>query len=153
VDDATRECVGLEATHSFSGTRLVDALDRLAIRRGVYPRCLRADNGPEMRSAAVSQWALAHKVQMIFIKPGKPYRNAFCESFNGTLRVEYLNQELFISVHDAQRKLAAYQREYNEERPHSSLGIATTPRDQRTALYKYLKKEKATETLIASDTN
>ncbi len=144
VDDATRECVGLEAAHSFSGTRLVDALDRLAIRRGAYPRYLRADNGPEMRSAAVSQWALTHKVQMIFIEPGKPYRNGFCESFNGTLRAECLNQELFISVRDAQRKLAAYQREYNEERPHSSLGIATTPRDRRTALYKYVKKETVT---------
>ncbi len=107
----------------------------------------------KMRSAAVSQWALAHQVQRIFIEPGKPYRNGFCESFNGTLRAECLNQELFISVHDAQRKLAAYQREYNEERPHSSLGVATTPRDRRTALYKYVKKETARETLIAAGTN
>lgn len=87
-----------------------------------------------MRSAAVSQWALAHKVQMVFVEPGKPYRNGFCESLNGTLRAECLNQEVFVSVHDAQRKLVAYQREYNEEKPHSSLPLATTPRDYRTVL-------------------
>ena len=153
VDDATRESVGLEASHSFSGVRLAETLDRIAIQRGSYPKYLRADNGPEMRSAAVSQWALTHKVQMVFIEPGKPYRNGYCESFNGTLRAECLNQELFISVPDAQRKLRAYQREYIEERPHSSLGITTTPRDRRTALYKYVKKETARETLIAAGTN
>jgi putative transposase len=153
VDDATRESVGLEASHSFSGVRLAETLDRIAIQRGSYPKYLRADNGPEMRSAAVSQWALTHKVQMVFIEPGKPYRNGYCESFNGTLRAECLNQELFISVPDAQRKLRAYQREYNEERPHSSLGITTTPRDRRTALYKYVKKETARETLITAGTN
>ncbi len=153
VDDATREAVGLEAAHSFTGPRLVDALDRLAIRRGAYPRYLRADNGPEMRSAAVSQWALAHQVQMFFIEPEKSCRNGLCESFNGLLRAECLNQELFISAHDAQRKLIAYQREYNKERHHSSLGITTTPRDRRTALDKYVKKETARESIIASATN
>ena len=108
---------------------------------------------PPLRSAAVAQWALAHKVQMVFIEPGKPYRNGYCESFNGTLRAECLNQELFISVPDAQRKLRAYQREYNEERPHSSLGITTTPREPRTALYKYVKKETAKEILTPTGTN
>ncbi len=79
---------------------------------------------------------------MVFIESGKPFHNGFCESFNGTLRAECLNQELFVSVPDAQRKLAAYQKEYNEERPHSSLGITTTPRDRKTALDKYVRKEK-----------
>lgn len=153
VDDATRENVGLRAAHSFSGIRLVEALDAVAMQRGGYPTYLRADNGPEMRSAAVSQWALAHKVQMVFIEPGKPFHNGFCESFNGTLRTECLNQELFVSVPDAQRKLDAYQKEYNEERPHSSLGITTTPRDRKTALDKYVRKEKNRETLTATGTN
>lgn len=152
VDDATRECVGLEAAHSFTGNRLAETLDRLALRRGSYPSYLRADNGPEMRSAAVSQWALTHQVRMVFIEPGKPFRNGLCESFNGTLRAECLNQELFVSVPDAQRKLSAYRQEYNEERPHSSLGVTTTPRDRKTALDKYVKKEKIQETLIAAGT-
>ena len=90
---------------------------------------------------------------MVFIEPGKPFRNGLCESFNGTLRAECLNQELFISVPAAQRKLDAYRHEYNEERPHSSLGISITPRDCKTAMDKYVKKEKYPETLIRAGTN
>ncbi len=148
IDDATRESVGLVARHSFTGINLAEALDRLAIQRGAYPQYLRADNGPEMRSAAISQWALTHQVRMVFIEPGKPFRNGFCESFNGTLRADCLNQELFVSVPAAQRKLDDYRREYNEDRPHSSLGISTTPRDCKTAMDKYVRKEKNQETLI-----
>lgn len=99
---------------------------------------MRCDNGPEMRSAAVSQWALTNQVRMVFIEPGKPFKNGFCESFNGTLRAECLNQELFISIPAAQRKLDAYRQEYNDETPHSSLGISTTPRDYKTARDKYM---------------
>lgn len=153
IDDATRESVGLVAGHSFTGLRLAETLDRLAMRRGTYPQYLRCDNGPEMRSAAVSQWALTNQVRMVFIEPGKPFRNGFCESFNGTLRAECLNQELFISIPAAQRKLDAYRQEYNDERPHSSLGISTTPRDCKTAMDKYVRKEKYQETLIRAGTN
>jgi putative transposase len=90
---------------------------------------------------------------MVFIEAGKPFRNGFCESFNGTLRAECLNQELFISVPAAQRKLDAYRQEYNEERPHSSLGISTTPRDCKPAMDKYVRKEKYQEALIRAGTN
>lgn len=85
VDDATRESVGLVAGHSFTGLRLAENLDRLAMQRGSYPQYLGCNNGPEMRSAAVSQWVLTNQVRMAFIEPGKPFRNDFCESFNGTL--------------------------------------------------------------------
>ena len=153
IDDATRESVGLVAGYSFTGLRLAETLDRLAIQRGTYPQYLRCDNGPEMRSAAVSQWALTNQVRMVFIEPGKPFKNGFSESFNGTLRVECLNQELFISVPAAQRKLDDYRKEYNEERPHSSLGISTTPRDCKTAMDKYVRKEKYQETLIRAGAN
>ena len=139
IDDATRESVGLVAGHFFTGLLLAETLDRLAIQRGDYPQYLRCDNGPEMRSAAVSQWALTNQVRMVFIEPGKPFRNGFCESFNGTLRAECLNQELFISIPAAQRKLDAYRQEYNDERPHRSLGISTTPRDCKTAMDKYVR--------------
>ena len=64
IDDATREGVGLVAGHSFTGLRLAETLDRLAMQRGTYPQYLRCDNGPEMRSAAVSQWALTNQVRM-----------------------------------------------------------------------------------------
>jgi len=152
IDDATRENVGLEAAHSFSGHRLTLALDRVAIRHGGYPKYLRADNGPEMRSAAVAQWAHEHGIRLVFIEPGKPTQNAYCESFNGILRRECLNEELFISIPDAQRKLDRYHKEYNEERPHGSLGITTTPRDCRNALFKCVKKKKNQETLIRGGT-
>jgi putative transposase len=150
VDDATRECLGLVAAHSFSGNRLTEALDRLAARHGQYPHYLRADNGPEMRSSVVAQWAHDHAVRLVFIEPGKPFQNAFCESFNGILRRECLNQELFRSIADAQRKLDAYRLEYNEERPHGSLGVATTPRECRTALDLCVKKNE--ETLLRAGT-
>lgn len=145
--------MGLVAGYSFTGLRLAETLDRLARHRGTYPQYLRCDNGPEMRSAAVFQWALTNHVRMVFIEPGKPFRNGFCESFKGTLRAECLNEELFISVPAAQRKLDAYRQEYNEERPHSSLGLSTTPRGCKTAMDKYVKKEKYQEALIRAGTN
>jgi putative transposase len=93
VADATRENVGVRAARSFSGIRLVEALDAVAMQRGGYPTYLQADNGPEMRSAAVSQWVVAHKVHKVFIDSGKPFHNGFCESFNSTLRTQCLNRE------------------------------------------------------------
>ncbi len=132
IDDATRERVGIVAGHFFTGLRLAEALVRLAMQRGAYSPYLRCDNRPEMRAAAVSQWSLINQLRVIFIEPGKPFRNDFCESFNGTLRAECLNQELCISEPAFQRKLDDSPREHNEGRPHSSIGISTTPRGCKT---------------------
>jgi putative transposase len=80
------------------------------------------DNGPEFTSKALDQWAYWNRVALDFSRPGKPTDNAYIEAFNARLRIECLNQNWFSSVQDARRKAEAWRREYNEQRPHSSLG-------------------------------
>jgi putative transposase len=80
------------------------------------------ENGPEFTSKALDQWAYWNKVELDFIRPGKPTDNAFIESFNGKLRAECLNENRFLSLSDAQTKLKAWRRDYNGSRPHSALG-------------------------------
>ena len=79
------------------------------------------DNGPAFISKSIDLWAYWNGVTLDFSRPGKPTDNAFIESFNGTVREECLNQHWFLSLEDAQEKLEAWRRDYNEERPHSSL--------------------------------
>ena len=92
---------------------------------GGYPKEITVDNGTEFFSQAMDQWAYRQGVKLDFIRPGRPMENGFIESFNGKLRDECLNGELFLDLVDARRKLAAWRREYNEERPHSSIGNLT----------------------------
>jgi putative transposase len=103
---------------------LVQVLDRLKAERGV-PEAIVLDNGPEMISLALDQWAYENGVKLHFIDPGKPTQNAFVESFNGTFRDECLNMHWFFSLDDAREKIEAWRKEYNEENPHSSLGYLT----------------------------
>jgi putative transposase len=95
-------------------TQLLDDLD-------VLPHTLVCDNGPEFTSQAFDQWAHRRGVQLQFIRPGKPVENCYVESFNGKLRDECLNETWFVTLRDAQRSIEAWRREYNEQRPHSSL--------------------------------
>lgn len=120
IDVFTRECLLLHADFSISGKRLVDLLDRVAEWRG-YPAITTQDNGPELRSQAMGEWAHRRKVKLDFIRPGKPTQNAFIESFNGKLRDECLNQNQFVALPEAEVILEAYRGHYNEKRPHSSL--------------------------------
>ena len=83
------------------------------------------DNGPEFISRSLDLWDYWNKVALDFSRPGKPTDNAFIESFNGTVREECLNQHWFLSLEDAQEKLDAWRNDYNENRPHSSLGNRT----------------------------
>lgn len=134
VDDYTRECLAIEADWSLSGERVRRVLERLTNERG-RPETMRSDNGPEFRSRVLEAWMLAQRIPHDFIEPGKPTQNAFIESFNGRLREECLNTSWFVSLEDARRTLEAWRRDYNEERPHSSLGYKT-PHEfaQETAL-------------------
>ena len=86
------------------------------------PAIITVDNGSEFYSRRTDAWASQHGIRLLFGRPGKPMDNPFIESFNGRLRDEHLNTELFFSVADAQRKITEWQRDYNEDRPHSSLG-------------------------------
>jgi putative transposase len=124
VDDFTRECLCLVADTSLSGKRVARELDAIIARRG-QPLMVVSDNGTEFTSRAILGWSQDRKVDWHYIAPGKPQQNAFVESFNGRLRDECLNETVFSSLTDARTVLAAWQRDYNEVRPHSSLGGQT----------------------------
>jgi len=121
VDDYTRECLALEADTSLSGRRVARVLEQLRQSRGLPERLL-SDNGPEFTSRALDAWAYARGVQWQFIEPGKPVQNAYVESFNGKLRDECLNEHWFVALDHARQIVEAWRRDYNETRPHSSLG-------------------------------
>ena len=121
VDDFSRECLCLVADTSLSGARVARELDGLIARRG-RPLMVVSDNGTELTSVAILKWSQDRQVEWHYIAPGKPQQNAFVESFNGRLRDECLNETLFTSLTHARVVLAAWQRDYNEVRPHSALG-------------------------------
>ena len=124
VDTYTRECLALVADLSLSGHKVATILDGVARNRG-YPKRITVDNGTEFYSRAMDSWAYRHGVQLDFIRPGRPMENGFTESFNGRLRDECLNGELFLDLLDARRKLAVWRQDYNEKHPHSSIGNLT----------------------------
>ena len=104
-DDCCRENLGLIADTSISGARLAPELDAL-VRIYGKPVCFVSDNGTEFTSKAILRWANNNKVEWHYIDPGKPQQNGFIESFNGSLRDECLNEEIFDSLADARRTLA-----------------------------------------------
>jgi putative transposase len=121
VDDHTRECLAIEVDSSLSGQRVTRVLDRLVAQRG-HPRRLLTDNGPEFAGKALARWAYEHCVEHVFIEPGKPVQNAFIESFNGKMRNECLNEHWFTRMAEARQIIEVWRVDYNECRPHSSLG-------------------------------
>jgi putative transposase len=121
IDQFSRECPLLEVGASLTGRQVVDCLERLALFRGM-PQAITLDNGAEFCSRALDAWAYQHGVKLDFIRPGKPVENGFIESFNGKLRDECLNTEIFFTLEDARQKLERWRRDYNEQRPHSALG-------------------------------
>jgi putative transposase len=121
VDDCTRECLALVADTSISGIRVARELDRLLVERG-KPGTIVSDNGTELTSNVILQWADDRKVGWHYIAPGKPVQNAFAESFIGRLRDELLNETLFRSLPHVRAVLEAWRTDYNTERPHSRLG-------------------------------
>jgi putative transposase len=120
-DDCTRECLALVADTSISGRRVARELDAIIAWRG-KPATIVSDNGTELTSNAILEWADERQVGWHYIATGKPQQNGFSESFNGRLRDELLNETLFRSLPDARAKLQDWRRDYNEVRPHSSLG-------------------------------
>jgi len=124
VDVFTRECVAVHADSSLTGRKVAAALDIAGAERG-YPKQITVDNGTEFYSKAMDAWAYHREVKLDFIRPGRPMENGYIESFNGRLRDECLNVELFSDLPDARAKLAAWQQDYNENRPHSSIGNLT----------------------------
>ena len=121
VDDFTRECVAIEVDTSISGERVARVLDRVIEHRGVPPTLV-VDNGPEFTSRALDAWAYQRGIQLDFIRPGKPVENCFVESFNGKFRDECLSAHWFTDLGDARRKIEVWRQDYNQVRPHQSLG-------------------------------
>lgn len=124
VDCFTRESPAIEVDTSVPGARVVRVLEDVATQRGL-PTTIVMDNGPELTSRVLDQWAYDHGVQLRFIDPGKPVQNAFIESFNGRFRDECLNQHWFVNLGHARRIVEAWRLDYNRARPHSSLGYLT----------------------------
>ncbi|WP_138924922.1 IS3 family transposase [Sulfitobacter sp. BSw21498] len=134
-DDCCRENLCLVADTSISGARVARELDAL-VRIYGKPACIVSDNGTEFTSRAILKWAGDNDVDWHYIDPGKPQQNGFIESFNGSLRDELLNEEIFDTLDDARRKLALWRYDYNNVRPHSSLGNQT-PAEARRALEQF----------------
>jgi putative transposase len=123
-DDYTRECLWIEADTSLSGPRVTRVLDCVAELRG-RPASLITDNGPEFAGLALERWAHDRQVTHRFITPGKPSQNGYIESFNGKLRDECLNEHEFINLRHARELIETFREDYNQLRPHSSLGDQT----------------------------
>ncbi len=124
VDEYTRECLALEVGRRLGSEAVVAVLERLVGERGA-PGHVRSDNGPEFVAKVVQCWVAARGIQTLYISPGSPWENAYCESFNSRFRDEFLNLEVFTSVLEAKVLSAWWRRDYNEARPHSALGDQT----------------------------
>ena len=148
-DDCCRENLCLVADTSISGARVARELDAL-VRIYGKPTCIVSDNGTEFTSKAILKWANNTGVEWHYIDPGKPQQNGCIESFNGSLRDECLNEEIFDSLADARRTLALWRYDYNKVRPHSSLGNQT-PAEARRALEQF--DGSATDALATPETD
>jgi putative transposase len=124
VDDVTRECLAAIPDTSISGRRVARELTALVNRRG-KPGMIVSDNGTEFTCNAMLAWTEENKIDWHFIAPGKPMQNGFCESFNGRMRDELLNETLFFGLDHARTRIKEWADDYNCRRPHSSLGYQT----------------------------
>ena len=121
VDEYSRQCLAIDVDRKQSSREVLRTLAKLMLRYGV-PKHIRSDNGPEFVARAVRSWLARLGVQTLFIEPGSPWENGYIESFNGKLRDELLNGEVFSSVPEAKVLTDAWRQHYNHHRPHSALG-------------------------------
>jgi putative transposase len=124
VDNFSRECLWINVDQGLRGHDVVEVLDLLKATGGV-PKTICVDNGSEFISKVMDKLAYENRVTLSFSRPGKPTDNALVESFNGSFRDECLNVNWFLSLEDAKMKVEAWRKDYNDFRPHSSLGNMT----------------------------
>lgn len=124
LDQFTKEGLCSHADHRQSGKKVVEQLDRIVAERGA-PESITIDNGGEFAGRDMERWAYENDVKLDFIRPGKPVQNGFIESFNGRIRDECLNLEVFFDLADAREKIERWRHDYNHNRPHSSLDDRT----------------------------
>jgi len=143
IDEFTRECLAIRVARRINSLGVIDTMADVMLPRGV-PEHIRSDNGPEMTAKIVRTWLAQVGAKTLYIEPGSPWENGYCESFNGKLRDELLNGEIFYSLKEAQIVIEQWRNHYNTVRPHSSLGYRppappafnpfTTPLDQGASL-------------------
>jgi len=121
IDEYTHECLTIKTQRQLNSTDVLDCLNALFLERGV-PEYIRSDNGAEFTAIAVREWLSTVGVRTLFIEPGSPWENGYNESFNGKLRDELLNGEIFYTLKEAQILIEQWRIHYNTVRPHSSLG-------------------------------
>ena len=121
IDEFTRECMRVKVNRKISSQNVIEELFNLFIFRGI-PEHIRSDNGPEFTARAVRRWLNRLGIKTLFIEPGSPWENGYIESFNGKLRDELLDREVFNTLEEAKVLIEQWRKEYNLIRPHSSLG-------------------------------
>lgn len=139
IDEYTRECLAIKVERKLNSTDVLDTLLDLFILHGM-PDHIRSDNGSEFTAELVRRWLKKLKVKTLFIEPGSPWENGYNESFNGKLRDELLNGEIFYTLKEAQVLIEQWRKKYNTIRPHSSLGYKP-PAPEATAV-EYKNEEK-----------
>jgi putative transposase len=121
IDEFTRECLAIRVARQINSLGVLETMADVMLTRGV-PEHIRSDNGPEMTAKVVRQWLASVGSKTLYIEPGSPWENGYCESFNGKLRDELLNGEIFYSLKEAKVVIGQWRHHYNTVRPHSSLG-------------------------------
>ena len=121
IDEYTRESLAIYAARRIRAQDVIELLADVMTTRGI-PEHLRSDNGPEMVARSLRAWLERLGTKPLYIEPGSPWENGYCESFNGKLRDELLNGELFYTLREAQVLLEQWRNHYNRSRPHSALG-------------------------------
>ncbi|MEC8040011.1 MAG: IS3 family transposase [Pseudomonadota bacterium] len=140
IDEHSRECLAIKVQRKLNSTDVINVLTDLFILRGA-PAFIRSDNGPEFVAQAVRDWITAVGAKTAYIEPGSPWENGYCESFNGRMRDELLNGEVFYSLREAQILIEEWRKHYNTKRPHSALGYkppapeTIIPMDQRPIMH------------------
>jgi putative transposase len=121
IDEHSRTCLALHVARQVRSSDVIDVLTDLMVEHGV-PAYLRSDNGPEMVAKDLRRWLAAVGTKTLYIEPGSPWENGYCESFNGKFRDELLNGEIFYTLREAQVVIERWRHHFNTQRPHSSLG-------------------------------
>jgi transposase InsO family protein len=121
LDEYTRECLAIRVARRLGSLEVIETLAEVMMWRGI-PEHIRSDNGPEFIAQELRKWLAKVGTGTLYIEPGSPWENGYCESFNGKLRDECLNGEIFYSLKEAQVVIEHWRVEYNTRRPHSALG-------------------------------
>lgn len=132
VDEFTREALAIDCRRRIDADATVEVLDRIVSQRGRVPRFIRCDNGPELTANALRDWCRFSRAGSAYIEPGSPWQNPYVESFGSRVRDELLSVELFSCLAEARVMVEDFRQDYNEQRPHSALGMQAPARFAHT---------------------